>query len=381
MNKGYRSIVGVGVLLLLLFLPVSCGNSSGDESESSLTTQAVQYAENRNDEVPKPATGSGKGYFLGLYRETYQGAFTLLLPKGWKTEGGMVPSGVAWNVVDLVENNIKFRASSPDGKSFFGWYPRFYFQDPEISRQSSMGMIQKQNGEVLNGTWLYPYMDIETYVRTIVFGWFSGSEFQNPQILGGVQQAPELAPWIPKNVTRYQAGYVNFETEINGVPSYGRIYTIIYDIQNLLWTTVGTWGLVAPKTRWPEDERLMEFCIRSFRLDPGWVERASRAQAQRGQQYNDVIRTMNGIDQEIQRNRARTNSDIMHENYKTLTGQIETRDPSTGEVKYLPSYNNAYTDGQGNYFLRDYDDGTLPFDNASQWRKLDVVNRLSRDFR
>jgi hypothetical protein len=125
----------------------------------------------------------------------------------------------------------------------------------------------------------------------------------------------------------------------------------------------------------------MEFCIRSFRLDPGWVERASRAQAQRGQQYNDVIRTMNGIDQEIQRNRARTNSDIMHENYKTLTGQIETRDPSTGEVKYLPSYNNAYTDGQGNYFLRDHDDGTLPFDNASRWRKLDVVNRLSQDYK
>ena len=78
----------------------------------------------------------------------------------------------------------------------------------------------------------------------------------------------------------------------------------------------------------------------------------------------------------IQKNRAQTNSDIMHENYKVLTGQIETRDPESGNMKYLPSYNNAYTDGSGNYFLRDYDDGTVPFENASEWRKLDIVNRL-----
>jgi hypothetical protein len=111
------------------------------------------------------------------------------------------------------------------------------------------------------------------------------------------------------------------------------------------------------------------------------VARASAAQRQRGQQYNDVIRHMNQIDQDIQKNRAQTNSDIMHENYKVLTGQIETRDPASGNMKYLPSYNNAYTDGRGNYFLRDYDDGTLPFENASEWRKLDIVNRLDPKYR
>jgi hypothetical protein len=100
------------------------------------------------------------------------------------------------------------------------------------------------------------------------------------------------------------------------------------------------------------------------------------AEKQRGQKYNETIRHLSQVDQEITKNRARTNSDIMHENYRVLTGQIEARDPSTGKVKYLPSYNNAYTDGKGNYFLKDHDDGTLPFDNASEWRKMDIVNRL-----
>jgi hypothetical protein len=61
--------------------------------------------------------------------------------------------------------------------------------------------------------------------------------------------------------------------------------------------------------------------------------------------------------------------------YKVITDQIETFDPESGESKYLPMYNHAYTDGHGNYFLRDYDDGTLPFENATEWRKLKIINR------
>lgn len=69
---------------------------------------------------------------------------------------------------------------------------------------------------------------------------------------------------------------------------------------------------------------------------------------------------MQQIDNEIGRNRAQTNSDIQEESYQVNTEQIETYDPATGSNKYLPMYNHAYTDGQGNYFLRDDDDGTIP---------------------
>ncbi len=61
--------------------------------------------------------------FLSQYQEPYQNAFYILIPKGWKAEGGIVPSGVQWNVVDLVENNIRFRGTRPDGTSLFGSYP------------------------------------------------------------------------------------------------------------------------------------------------------------------------------------------------------------------------------------------------------------------
>jgi hypothetical protein len=368
------------VFFMFLFV-AACDNSNPSENQSRNFRENSSTPQSGTKTTQRQSSGNQRGVFLSKYREQYQGAFSILIPKGWRAEGGMIPSGVSWNVVDLVENNIRFRVTSPDGKSFFGWYPRFYFQDPAVIAQTSMGILQKQAGEVINGVWLYPYMNIEQYVQNIVFAQFAANEFKNPRILGQAQPDPGLQPWIPKNVSHHYAGYVNFECLINETPVFGRIYTIIYNIQNALWSTVGTWGLVAPKSRWSDDERIMEICIRSFRLDPQWVIRASAAQRQRGQQYNDVIRHMNQIDQDIQKNRAQTNSDIMHENYKMLTGQIETRDPESGNIKYLPSYNNAYTDGRGNYFLRDYDDGTLPFENAGEWRKLDMVNRLDPGYR
>ena len=119
----------------------------------------------------------------------------------------------------------------------------------------------------------------------------------------------------------------------------------------------------------------MEMCIRSFSLNPQWVQRAAAATRQRARGYNQVIQQMHRIDTEINRQQSRSRSDIQEEFYKVITDQIETFDPESGKLKYLPMYNHAYTDGQGNYFLLDYDDGTLPFENTTQWRKLKIINR------
>ena len=178
---------------------------------------------------------------------------------------------------------------------------------------------------------------------------------------------------------RSDYGYVNFECTINNTPMIGRLYSINYEVQGVIWTTVGTFGWVAPKSRWKEDERVMELCLRSFRLDPRWVKKASDAARYRAQKYHQVIQDIHRIDNDITQHRDQTRSGIQEEFYKVITEQIETYDPESGQMKYLPMYNHAYTDGQGNYFLRDSDDGTLPLENASQWHKLKIVNRNARD--
>jgi len=360
----------IAAMIVLFFMSSSIAGCS----EDPIDQPAGRSPGDASPAAPRFDAGA-EGIELCLYKERHQGAFTMLIPKGWSDEGGMVPSGVGWNLVDLVENNIMFRVTSPDKKSFFGWYPRFYFQDPAVIARNSMGVLAPSRGEVLNGCWLYPYMPLERYVKTIVFGQFAAAEFKNPRILGRAQPAPELKPFLPRVATRSECGYVNFECTVNRTPCYGRVYAILYDLGGALWSTVGTFGLVAPKERWSDDERLMEMCIRTFRLDPSWARRASAAASKRAGEYNDVLRDMHRIDAEIQQNRAQTNSDVNTEFYKVLTNQIETFDPSTGEEKWLPLYNHAWTDGKGNYFLSDSDAGTVPFENVTDWRPLQIVNR------
>ena len=325
----------------------------------------------------KKTGGDHAGYHLSLYREQSQAAFHMLIPKNWKPDGGMIPSGVGWNVVDLVENNIKFRVTSPDGKSFFGFYPRFYFTDPAVIAQSSSGYLSYSAGQVHNGVWLYPYMSIRQYVEQIVLGQFAAQEFTNPQIVQDTVHVEELMKLAPSMAADRQAGYVEFECLVNGVPSHGRIYAVIYNLGAGLWSTVGTWGLVAPKEQWEEQSKLMEVCFRTFRLDPQWVAKASAAANYRGTEFNRINREIHAAYDQMQKERMQVNSDINTEMYKVLTDQIETRDPETGQVEWFPMYERAFTNGRGDYFLTDQQ-GFLPIEDNPEWHKVEVVNRLER---
>jgi len=335
-----------------------------DTGKKTSTSSQGGHGAKANDE---------RGFHLMLHREGYQGAFHMLIPKGWKTEGGMIPSGVEWNVVDLVENNIRFRATSPDEKSFLGFYPRFYFMDPASIAQSSSGYLQYSPGQVHNGTWVYPYMTLQEYVEQIVFAQFASQEFIDPRIIETVE-VPELRKLAPPMAGQPQAGYVEFECVVRSVPSRGRIYSVLYNLGGGQWSTVGTWGLVSPVERWQTDQRLMETCLKTFRLDPQWVTKASAAANYRATKYNRINREVNAAYDQMQKQRMQTNSDINTETYKVLTEQIETRDPETGRVTWHPMYERAFTNGRGDYFLTDYQ-GHLPIQDNPEWRKLEIINR------
>jgi len=52
----------------------------------------------------------------------------------------------------------------------------------------------------------------------------------------------------------------------------------------------------------------------------------------------------------------------------------ETRDPQTGQERWAPAYNRAYTDGSGNYYLTD-EQGNLPIENNPAWHQMQIINR------
>lgn len=316
---------------------------------------------------------------MQLFVEPYQAAFYLLLPENWRAEGGMRPSGVAWNKLDLVESNIGFRATSPDGQSRFGWYPRFYFIDPATYLRSSGGILNPVVGSVMDGAWVYPAMGVADFARNIVFGQLARKELGRARVAGRFVDVPALRKLAPQFATQVQAGYVDFEFEEGGKPMRGRLYTTLFTLGDSgLWSNIGTAAWVAPASRVREDSRLMEYSMRSFQLNPDWVKRATAAEIKRGAEMVRVTREINEADRRWQAERLARSSDTQTEFYKVLTGQIETRDPETGKESWLPAYRHALTDGRGNYAVTDNDAAASQLQQGSNWRPLQIINRNAR---
>jgi hypothetical protein len=331
--------------------------------------------------LPAPAGEDLAGdVVLEVHREQTQGAFTMLIPRGWRTQGGMVPSGVPGNIVDLIEGNINFAAVSADGRSALAFLPKFYFQTPESLARSSGGMLNPQPGQMLNGCIVYPWVEIPAYLEQIVFPSLLQGAIQNVRFTGQVRPAPWLDPLVPRNVaSRWQVGSLTFTGRQDGVDKCGRLYCVLIDIGGHLWTNAATFGYAVPRDQWQDAERVMEFCLRSFRLDPQWVARAAEGDRKRGGQYHELQKYMNGLDAQMQHDRMQTNSDINHETFKVLTEQMETYDPVTGELTELPMYDHAWTDGQGHYLLSDQEHPPV-LDAEPSWRPVKTVNRNAPDY-
>ena len=333
--------------------------------------------------VPVNAASGGKAEAgvtrMRLFVDPYQAAFYLLIPQGWRTEGGMRPSGADWNKLDLVESNISFRATSPDGGSRFGWFPRFYFMDPASYVRSSGGMLNPPVGGVMDGAWVYPPMGVEDFARHIVFRQFAPKELGHARLVGRFVEVPELRKLAPQVARQVLAGYVDFAFEEGGKPMRGRLYTTLFTLgDGSLWSNIGTAAWIAPAARVKEDSRLMEYAMRTFRLNPEWVKQASAAEIRRGEQMARQTREMNEADRRWQAERLARSSDSQTEFYKVLTGQIETRDPETGKETWLPAYRHAFTDGRGNYAVTDNDVAASTLTQGTDWRPLEIINRNAR---
>ena len=145
--KSKSELLFVFFFICIFLFVAACDNNNPPKNQNQNLSANPSASQSGMKNKQRHSLGSQRGIFLSQYREQYQGAFSILIPKGWKAEGGMIPSGVSWNVVDLVENNIRFRVTSPDGKSFFGWYPRFYFRTPPSSLKHQWESFKNKRGK------------------------------------------------------------------------------------------------------------------------------------------------------------------------------------------------------------------------------------------
>jgi hypothetical protein len=331
-------------------------------------------------------------------------AATILLPSDWKVE-----SGVRWTTqLGCPQNMIQMslKASSPDGRLGFEVFPDFtwiWYDDPSVQYYAR----QAEQNHAAPGCAVLPPLDAPGYLQSILLPrWRAGSTLVD---LGRAEELAEamaleyqaLVGGIQSGVqTDFDAALATLETPRGGgtdsewiVASTIRTTTTLPSASSV-WTgtlqmtasyrsaAVSQFAARAPKGELEKNERLFETIYRSFRLDPRWD--AARLQfwqaiqriEQKGAQ--DRLRIMENSRREIgaivdqaYENRQASLDRTFERQSQALRGVETFVDPSTStRVELSNGYQNAWTNGLGDYLLSDspgFDPGR---ELGGTWREL-----------
>lgn len=275
-------------------------------------------------------------------KEPNEGAFSLLMPKGWISQGGIFY--VDPNTTNGYANSVGPKGNflvkrDQDGTVMIHWLPDFWYCDTRYSPAGQMGLFPP--GSYYNGMMVAPCPTAANFLLQFVF----------PQIRPDVTGFQLLATEpLPKAAAKhraqsavpgaaYDAVRLTVRYTQNGVTYKEQMSCVIENLGQAaagMWQNKETVCVRAPLAEFSEWEKVGAMIYISARFDSNWVAAAARATAQRTQNAQATQRYIQDVDRQIVENRQRTNAEIRHEDYLMLTGQEDYVNPHTGETEVRP---------------------------------------------
>ena len=280
-----------------------------------------------------------KRLVLEIIHEPNEKAFTILKPRGWLTEGGIVrwdptTSGGAANAI---EAKIDFTLKSDKaGTVQIHWLPDIYFVDlagsyvagmfPEGSSYNGMPVLHKMNAATFIKDYLLPYchQDLDNY------------NISTSRELPEVEKLWYDMDMMKQMGSQYSAAVVDYTYTENGIRFKERAFSILQDMGPYtagMWKNRSTIIIRTPEGSFDAWESIFHEIGQSVTLTPTWIAGELKGQMQRG---STMIKTMNDIariGEEIQKGHAETNAKIHHQAYLNLTGQEDYMNPYTKKVE------------------------------------------------
>jgi len=307
-------------------------------------------------------------YRYTLYEDTTEGAFRVLIPEGWKTEGGImqIPQHQIRTVVDGCGKKLYFSIHDPSSKAFITYFPT------EIYHTSAFGGTVA--GQVLNGMVQMPTVPPPAdYISQMLFP-YARADATNVE-WGQRKRLDELAnAW-----TRafHQEAEIRPQVTAESLEvAYDRAGTRFAE----LWTALITRYHVEGSTIWTPDfavvagapldtveqvAPILKAVITSFRMDPTWMattivnydactkqvaasqERIRAMDRKIQRRLSQVQKEIRRIDNEIVSNRDATRSHIQAHEHNVLMGEDEYEDTATGKRYVMDlGYARNFTDGE-----------------------------------
>ena len=259
--------------------------------------------------------------FMEKIHEPNEKAFTILKPRGWLAEGGIVrwdPSAMG-GAANSIEAKIDFALMSDEAGSIkIHWLPDIYYADltgqavagmfPEGSWYSGMPVLHKMDAIEFLRNNLLPYIHKEAGDVSIL----------SSKNLSEVEKLCYDLDMMKQMSCQYSSALLDYTYTENGVKYKERAFCILQDMGPYtagMWKNRSTIVIRTPERSFDQWEPVFSEIGASVLLNPDWIRGELQGQKQRG---NTMIKTMQDvarISEEIQKGHAETNAKIHHQAY------------------------------------------------------------------
>jgi hypothetical protein len=315
-------------------------------------------------------------------QEPNEKALSLLVPRGWKIEGGAIRLlneniAGALNMVDCkFDMAVKKDAQ---GSVMIRWMPEMLC----INGANAFG---NREGAVFNNALVRNKRTPERFITDIGIPYAHPkatnikiiSSKSLPQLAQKYQQAVSYEMKMVTNMN-YSAGIVEFTYTENGVQYSERMMTVIEDYGvngGGLWKNRQSTLVRTPLNQLKSWESVFSKIQNSGIWSTKWVVGEVNAQRKRSGIVTLTNTEIQKLDNEIAESHRKTNSAINHDMYLTVTGNADYVNPYTGKTEQdNADYKYRWIDASGNVIYSDdanFNPNSDPSLNVSGYKKSSV---------
>jgi len=275
------------------------------------------------------------------YFDRTEGAFFVMIPKGWITQGGMArvnPLTARGGVGNATDAKIDFLvAKDTSGKISIRWIPKVNYAQPSPGNAmlggnwNGMPIIAMPRAVDFLSRMLFPALHPQARnVRAV-------ETTQRPDITAAVRQMPVAQAMRSQGGSFVaDAATLTVTYEESGIRCKEILFVAVegYSIMGAgLWDNPFTIVARAPEAEFDAYGPVARTIINSFTLNPLWLQGELAGQAQRADIAAATLRDISRVDAEIAKSRSQTMAAIQQDQYLTLTSQELYVNPRTKEVE------------------------------------------------
>lgn len=299
--------------------------------------------------------------------EPREGAFTLLVPRGWRLSGGIfrVDASRAGGPLNALEAKCDLTVGDERGRAFFRILPDVIYAHPGVGA----GLFPP--GSTYQGAVVRPLESAPDYLRDLFGRLHPGATavaVRRLVRLPGEVRALEEGLAVTNRLLGQVAGPAGtFRCDAAGAAvdytEGGERYrevllSGVVDMRAALtWKNTRTLVFRAPAGEFEGWRAAFDVIRASIRFDPRWVLAEAGGQRERAETVLRVLAEVNRIDREIAARSRVNRQEIMNDQFLVLTGQEEYVNPYTGRVEVdTDRYRYRWTTPGGDVYFTDRED-------------------------